>query len=108
MSNSSPPDDPELLAWFDSPPERRALEALCHVMLSLTDLPRWACEGSQLQRRPLTYPVYVACVESFFTSARLAAEFTWKMPKQDFTAQPFVTDWAVPSTSLPAWSVCGE
>lgn len=89
-------DDPEFLAWFDEPTERRALDALSHVMLNLTDMPRWACDNSPLQDSTLTFPIYIACVESFFTNARLAAEFFWKMPKQDITARSFVADWAAP------------
>lgn len=97
VPDSQVEDDTEFLAWFDEPTERRALDALSHVMLSLTDLPRWACDDSPLQRSSLTFPIYIACVESFYTNARLAAEFFWKMPRQDITARSFVADWAPPA-----------
>jgi hypothetical protein len=97
VAESQADDDPDFLAWFDEPTERRALDALSHVMLNLSDLPRWACDTSSLQRSPLTFPVYIACVESFLTNARLAAEFFWKMPRQDITARSFVPDWAPPT-----------
>jgi hypothetical protein len=76
-------DDPDLVEWFRQPPERRALEALEHIMMNLADMPRWACDASPLQDSTLTFPVYIACVESYFTNARLAAEFFWKMPRAD-------------------------
>lgn len=97
VPHSQPVDDPEFLASFDESMERRALDALSHVMLNLTDMPRWACDDSPLQRSTLTFPIYIACVESFFTNARLAADFFWKMPKQDITARSFVPDWAAPA-----------
>jgi hypothetical protein len=89
-------DDPDLVEWFRQPPERRALEALEHIMMNLADMPRWACDASPLQDSTLTFPVYIACVESYFTNARLAAEFFWKMPRADITARSFVPDWEAP------------
>lgn len=89
-------DDLDLLVWFGQPPERRALDALEHIMMNLADMPRWACAASPLQHSTLTFPVYIACVESYFTNARLAAEFFWKMPRADITARSFVPDWEAP------------
>jgi hypothetical protein len=89
-------DDPDLLEWFRQPPERRALDALEHIMLNLADMPRWACDTSPLQHSTLTFPIYIACVESYWTNVRLAAEFFWKMPKADVTARSFVPDWEAP------------
>jgi hypothetical protein len=96
VADEHQPRDSEFLAWFDEPWERRAFNALAGVMLNLTDMPRWSCDESPLQRSTLTFPVYLACVNSFFTSARLAAEFFWKMPTQDITARSFVEDWSAP------------
>lgn len=90
-------DDPDMNEWFGSPPERRALDSLAHLMMNLADLPEWACDRSPLRQSTLTFPVYIACVESYFTNARLAADFFWKMPLRDITARTFVPDWAVPS-----------
>jgi hypothetical protein len=89
-------DDPDLAEWFRRPPERRALDALEHIMMNLADIPRWACGASPLQNSTLMFPVYIACVESYFTNVRLAAEFFWKMPKGDITARSFVPDWEAP------------
>ncbi|MDD7814453.1 hypothetical protein PP713_17955 [Mycobacterium sp. CSUR Q5927] len=89
-------DDPDLAEWFQRPPELRALDALEHIMMNLADLPRWACDASPLRESTLMFPVYIACVESYFTNVRLAAEFFWKMPKADITARSFVPDWEVP------------
>lgn len=89
-------DDPELAEWFQQPHERRALEALQHIMMNLTDMPRWACDASPLRYSTLTFPVYIACVESYFTNARLAAEFFWKMPRANITARSFAPDWEAP------------
>lgn len=89
-------DDPDLVEWFQQPPERRTLETLEHIMMNLADLPRWACDASPLQHSTLTFPVYIACVDSYFTNARLAAEFFWKMPRADITARSFVSDWEPP------------
>lgn len=76
--------DPDT-AWFEQPKDLRTLQVLAHVMMNLRDLVRWACEESPLKRTTLTFPVYIACVEAFFTNARLAAEFFWRMPAQDLT-----------------------
>ncbi|WP_157932147.1 hypothetical protein [Mycobacteroides abscessus] len=89
-------DAPELVELFQQPPERRALETLEHIMMNLTDLPRWACDASPLQHSALRFPVYIACVDSYFTNARLAAEFFVKMPRADITARSFVPDWEPP------------
>jgi hypothetical protein len=89
-------DDPDLVEYLSKPVEERALDVLTHVMMNLTEMPRWACDRSQLQDSTLTFPVYIACVESFFTNARLAAEFFWKMPKGDVTARTFVPGWIAP------------
>lgn len=88
--------DDDLAAWFAEPSDRRALDAMSHVMMNLGDLPRWACTQSPLADSTLTTPVYIACVEAFFTNARLAAEFFHKMPPRDITARTFVTDWEAP------------
>jgi hypothetical protein len=89
-------DDTDLVEWFQQPPERRVLDTLEHIMMNLADLPRWACDASPLQHSTLTFPVYIACVDSYFTNARLAAEFFWKMPARDITARLFVPDWKPP------------
>jgi hypothetical protein len=89
-------DDPDLAEWFQQPPDLRALATLEHIMLNLTDMPRWACDSSPLQNSTLTFPVYLACVDSYFTNARLAAEFFWKMPRRDISARSFVPDWEAP------------
>lgn len=89
-------DDTEFAEWLTRPVEERALDVLGHVMMNLRDLSEWAADTSQLQNSSLTFPVYVACVEAFFTNARLAAEFFWKMPRGDITARTFVSDWRPP------------
>lgn len=95
MSLAEKHDDPELNEWLGLPPERRALDSLTHVMMNLADLPEWACDKSPLQQSTRTFPVYIACAESYFTNARLAAEFFWKMPRGDITARTFIPDWTV-------------
>ena len=89
-------DDPDFTAWLERPVELRALECLNHVMMNLAELPKWACDRSPLQQSTLTFPAYIACVESYFTNARLAAEFFWKMPRGDINAITFVPDWNAP------------
>jgi hypothetical protein len=89
-------EDPDLTEYFSKPVEERALDALTHVMMNLTEMAFWACDTSQLQKSTLTFPVYIACVDSFFTNARLAAEFFWKMPRGDITARTFVSSWRAP------------
>jgi hypothetical protein len=90
--------DPDT-AWFEQPKDLRTLEVLAHVMMNLRDLVRWACEESPLKRTNLTFPVYIACVEAFFTNARLAAEFFWRMPAQDLTARSILESWSPPEES---------
>ena len=96
MPSAETYDDPDLKKWLQQPLERRAFDVLSHVMMNLADLPRWACDRSPLQQSTLTSPAYIACVESYFTNARLAAEFFWKMPSRDITARTFVSDWNAP------------
>jgi hypothetical protein len=86
-------------AWFEQPKELRTLQVLTHVMMNLRDLVRWACDESPLNRTALTFPVYIACVDAFFTNARLAAEFFWKMPAQDLTAHSILESWCPPEES---------
>jgi hypothetical protein len=89
-------EDADLQEYLGKPVEERALDVLTSVMMNMRDLPEWACDRSPLQFSTLTFPAYVACVESYFTNARLVSEFFWKMPKGDITARTFVPDWAPP------------
>jgi len=41
------------------------------VMMNLRDLPESACSRSPLRLSSLTVPAYAACVEAYFTNARL-------------------------------------
>lgn len=83
-------------SWFDVPVEERVIDVLADVMMSLRDLPPFARDGSPIAVGSYWFPVYQACLESFFTKARLAAEFFVKMPSRDFTARTFVPDWEPP------------
>ena len=65
-------------------------------MTNLRDLSEWASDQSPRQHSTLTFPAYVACVEAYFTNARLASEFFWKMPAGDITARTFVPERAPP------------
>ncbi len=88
--------DADLQEYLGKPVEERALDILFNVMMSMRDLPNWACDRSPLQFSTLTFPVYLACVESYFTSARLVSEFFCRMPTGDITARTFVPDWTPP------------
>jgi hypothetical protein len=89
-------EDADLQEYLGKPVEERALHVLFSVMMNMRDLPEWACDRSPLQFSTLTFPAYVACVEGYFTNARLVSEFFWKMPKGDITARTFVPDWTPP------------
>ena len=89
--------DADEAEWWAQPADLRALRSLEHMMIQLADLPRWACDTSPLAPSTLTFTAYIACVDSYFTSARLAAEFFWKLPPQDITARTFVPGWQVPA-----------
>jgi hypothetical protein len=95
-------------ASFEQPKELRTLQVLTHVMMNLRDLVRWACEESPLNRTTLTFPVYIACVEVFFTNARLAAEFFWKMPAGTSLPAQSSSRGARLKRALSAWSESGS
>lgn len=83
-------------AWLELSVEERVVDVLGHVMLSLRDLPVFACDRSVLNHGTTWFPAYLACVEAFFVNARLAAEFLVRMPSRDFNAKLFVPDWSPP------------
>lgn len=95
MSNQSGDED-DLAEWFSRPVDDRVIDLLGHVMMSLRDLPVFACDRSVLNRGSIWFPAYLACVEAFFVNARLAAEFFVRMPNRDFNAKMFVPEWTPP------------
>jgi hypothetical protein len=86
-------------AWFERSVDERLVDVLGHVMLNLRDLPVFACDRSVLNHGSIWFPAYLACLESFFVNARLAAEFFVRMPRRDFNARVFVADWSPPKAA---------
>lgn len=77
--------------WHESV-EARAIEAVGDFMMSLRDLPQFACDESPFQG-PYWAPVLFGCRDAFLTSVRLCADFFWKMPARDVTARTLLPSW---------------
>lgn len=80
--------------WRTMTPEQHMVAHLGHTMMSLRDLPKWACDEAE---RSVPIEVVHGCRESFYMHVRTVAEFYVMFPHRDWTARDFMPSWQPPA-----------